>query len=291
MPGKRPKKNKSVISSFQDPFLNNKIYPISAIVSTGFLDPYLNNFYSRNPHETYIKGTRFSTIIDDINCCVNNISDRARQYTEELNFNNMKLLNELYNNDIARFKVTVKNKQKYIKTLNDKLKVVDPKSLRNGVYEEQDINAILKYQYVTTLNEAFVLPLHEYMDKFNKESYYSVYSFMDFNELVCIHKDYGIMFSNRSDLGDNDLRALGGFGPNLLNYYANMGVKTDAVWVEYIRILFAIKGEPLGAIFVDPDLSPSNPAYLDYFNGQEIRDMFENDHGDDDLDDDDDDDI
>lgn len=284
MPEKKPKRiDKNSISHRDNPYLNSKIYPITGIISSGFLDPYLQNHFD-SPN-MYLKNKYFGDICDEINNYIGKLSELLMVHTDSLNDNNLELLSNLYDKIVNSYH-KAKYPDDYIDKLNNLLKVIDPYSLVNGVYNEDAVQCVLKFNYIDILNRTLMVYANKSLEEYNATTYYNSYGFVDFSEIVCVHKKYGVIIKNKSNLVENDLGVLKMYANNLFDYFEKTcNLKTDAILIEYMRLLFTIKGQPIGAIFVDPEVPKKSKDYVDYFNGEEIRNMFSDDNGSDDDDD------
>ena len=230
-----------------NPYSNDKLYPIYMVVSVSFLDSYIqNNLHSYDvilPGNPKYKGSTtiyLRDIYEEFSKFLDTISKKITKVSDFLNENNLAKLRELYDNFIAESqefcekRVSELAKDSYVKSM------YDDETLKKVMGKE----IFLEFLKEKIVNEN-VLPE---VANFNSDSHSKI-SFIKNNEILYCANFFNGIIQTLDMLNDRDqqyqINYLTNVARDLIhNYTVKYKKKTDFIFLIDIHLLVNVKGRP-----------------------------------------------
>ena len=260
--------------NFEDnPFTNKQLYPVMGLVTSGFLDPYIQLCAIENrAARTLSDGTNVEYIFKQFANFVTESSKQLVDMCTYMNCNNMTKMKSMYR-DIC------KRVSKMTDKMIDDPDMVTEEQKNNPEYLQMLKDHTNKGMFLKELHLFLSLPFEYAVNKFNSESNLCG-AHIDLSRLVCFHKKYGIIRSpfERSYLlrYEEEKLIYDYIMPSFKHMNTKLGINADAVFVEYVNIVVTLNDKPIGLLVSTyDDSNPYRKNSVDYFNSHEIRSMIE----------------
>ena len=270
------------------PFSDPELYPIVGFLTSSFLDPYIQKYYSSINH-ILPNGIDITPAWTEYISLLSTLAGKLKDFFGYLNSNNLEKLRESYN--IFNEEYDKEVQRKYQES-SESISIDTIKEINKSF---GDFNSQIKKQsFLNNFADTINLIVTKEINKYNK-THADTSIFIDNTDIICMNKQKGVFVLNSSNLTKLEIDSIVANNKEIFNYQKKLfGVNTDSFFIVYMHLLFIIKNRPFGLMFLNPrwDDNPYARYYLDYFNSDEAIEMranggiwWDGEHDDDDYED------
>ena len=281
MHARKGKTPKDPMPFHENPFVNDKLYPIAGVITSTFLDTHLQRniqSFTDGYLPNYVNpNTEYSNFLGSIQ----RISEETRQFSDALNDNQMAEFKNLWIKYQEWYEKQeekpYKNPKDFEINENDSKNPISKECIEQGKALAQDFYiSLIKPHFLKSVLESCSDVVNKHIMLYNASHKFSSI-FIDTAEFVCIHKKYGLLVHPvmTPNLYPYEYEAINKYQNETFKAIeAYKKIKTDAVYVIYFNLVLNINNRPLGLLFSGSDPF-GNPVDVDYFNSDEVIDMIE----------------
>ena len=230
----------NAIDNIDNPYINDKIYPVTIMITCSFLDAnaaykYNLRLYHRDKFDDIDEETMFHTIDKELE----GLGNTAKDVIIPLNSNNMEALHALYD------------------MINDKFNKEhpEPNNFNDIKIESLDEvkNRFKKAMYIEMLEDHILEPIKEKIKAFNTWNFNKyIELFIDSSDLVCLSKKFGCMHRLDSPLYPYEFESLSNQANKIISTMKdNLKSDSDIIMVEYISLFVNLKNTPFALLITD----------------------------------------
>ena len=254
-------KRKFSIKPEDNPYINDKLYPITLVLTSSIMDNYIGQVFT--PYGGSFEFDTTPTIqesYEDQTKEIQTIGDLFGQIMTNLNDNNLNGIREIYDIFNEEYENVIKeeNIEKHKEIINSP--------------------EFKKESFIQFLHKQLYEPINERLKKYNSTH---PGSFILFNtsELVAIHKTKGLIVKNNTTLNNTEADIIRSsiesiFKSVFLQFPNSKVAHSDILLVEYIHLISGFKNRPFGLLFTD-NRSASLFGNCDFYNSDEVRELID----------------
>ena len=260
------------ISPDENPYLNEKIYPATIVLTSSIMDAYLGSqFIPGKTSLLYEPNPSIQSRYDELRNELQVIGDLFKPLVNSLNDNKLDGMKKMYKLFCSEYdKSFPSQSKKYEKEIPSDLNS-DLSSLIHNTLDTMETNRHhrRKELFIEALHLHFYDPIKESLEEFNKNSKGSFLLF-DICEMVAVHRTRGVITKRSSQLNDQEIaliRSNTQFAFNTLTHDIKMP-NIDIIFIEYMHLMAGFKNVPFGILFTDK-IDPKDP----YKNKNHMREI------------------
>ena len=283
MQEKRKKDKFYTIDINDNPFVNDKIYPITGLMTTTCLDQYIGTIY--RPYSGYFIHDRSPTIDEKYSSITKELqeySDILRENITKMNDDKLKFLNNAFNDLSTMMKDSFDEVMKDAKKSNKKVKIYEhSKDLAETVYGIRDdiMDASFRIErkkiYLESLEKLLTNEIIRRIDVFDKYGN-GTGILVDINELTCIQTKQTTILKPDTRLNKTEKEVIKHSARDIFRAMEKaIGMQFDNIFVQYIHVTMTFGHRPFGLLMTDKFMCPEG-SLVDYYNSQEVREMLDN---------------
>ena len=256
-------KRKTSIKPEDNPYINDKLYPVTLVFMSSVMDNYIGQVFA--PNSGYFEFDSTPTIqesIEDQTEEIRSIGELFGKIITDLNDNNLSGIRKIYDifdNEYENF-IKEKNIKKNKKVINSP--------------------EFKKETFIRFLHEQFYEPINKKLKDYNS-THSGSFILFNTSELVAVHKTKGLIVNKESNLDHTEANIIKNsinqiFKSVIMQYDMtnNTAINTDVILVEYVHFICGFRNRPFGLLFTD-NRSASLFGNCDFYNSNEVRELID----------------